>query len=85
MTEGDLSSLSLEKDDDMARCDDCLDELGNGRRFAVLKQTREWPPDIDPAEAKLLNGMLYDLVMVCDDCAGWYGDDAVELTGEVFL
>ena len=65
----------------MPRCFDCFAEFApNQERFAVLKQMREWPPCIDKAEARALNSLLYDAVYVCGDCAGWYGDDATEVT-----
>lgn len=67
------------------RCDDCMDSLGDYCRvFVVLKKTRDLPPDVDPTEARQLEGLCYDQVFICADCAGWYRD-AIEVTGDVHV
>ena len=66
----------------MSRCFDCFAEFGpNQERFAVLKQMRDLP-SVSPADARTYEGLLYDTVYVCGDCAGWYGDDAMTVTAE---
>ena len=63
------------------RCDDCLTEFPAGAdRFAVLKQMRDFEPGFDPAEARLLQSLLYDQKFVCADCAGWYGDHPIQVS-----
>lgn len=65
----------------LCRCFDCLtDFTDDAPRYAVLKQMRDFGPDVDPSEARALNSLLFDPVFVCGDCAGWYGDDAIPLT-----
>lgn len=39
-------------------------------------------PDVDPEEARILNGLLFDPVFVCNACAGWYGADAIQVTAD---
>lgn len=64
------------------RCFDCLNEFtADAPRFATFKKMRDMPPDVDPVEARNLEGMLYDDVIVCEGCAGWYRD-AVPLKPE---
>lgn len=61
----------------MSRCFDCFTEFAASQeRFAVLKKMRDMPAGTDPVEARQLDGLLYDQVFVCGDCAGWYGDHA---------
>jgi hypothetical protein len=64
----------------MTRCFECLDEFHNGdQRYAVLKQMRELPPDwIGTARARAeYEALCYDQVYICQDCAGWHGDEAI--------
>lgn len=56
------------------RCSDCLNEFGDGRRFAVIKEDKGQSYD---DEERLLGAHLYQ-VLVCHDCVGWY-DDPVEV------
>lgn len=67
--------MSLE---DAPRCFDCFAEL-NGRRFAVLKQMRDMPPNAQGTEEGLafLKHGCFDPVAICADCAEWYGDEAL--------
>ena len=58
------------------RCSDCLTEVGDGSRFAVVKEDKS---QSYTDEERLLGGHLYQ-VLVCEDCAGWYGDDAISVT-----
>lgn len=63
----------------MTRCFECLDEFHNGvQRYAVLKKVRDMPPECDPVESRQLESLLYDQVYVCEDCAGWHGDEALK-------
>ena len=66
------------------RCFDCSDDLG-ARRFAVLKQMREFPTDdtLEPWEVGMVRSMCFDPVFVCADCAGWYGDEAIDVSEDV--
>lgn len=65
----------------MPRCFDCFHEFGATEdRFAVLKQMRELPAEMDPAEKALMWGSQFDQVFVCVDCAGWYGDHQIPVT-----
>lgn len=76
-----MARLHHERRRRVTRCEDCLSEFtADSQRFVVLKQMRELPPDTDPAEARVLQGMCYDQVEVCADCAGWYHDDAIEVS-----
>lgn len=67
------------------RCDDCLDDLGDGPRFAVIKRNVLTPEEqqavdfsADPFATAL---MSYRQTFICEACAGWY-DDALELSVE---
>ena len=63
---------------DSLRCHDCLAELGGGPRYGVLKRMRDAPAPLDdPREARMLESMCFDPVPVCEDCAAWYGDEAM--------
>jgi hypothetical protein len=69
----------------MARCFDCLrDFAADEDRFAVLKQMRDIPPEVEPfldaQERRWYRSMNQDPVFVCEDCAGWYGDHPIRLT-----
>ena len=63
------------------RCFDCLAEFApDAPRFVVLKQMRdiEIPPDaIEPPS--FFQSMALDPVAICEDCAGWYGDQVIQL------
>jgi hypothetical protein len=65
------------------RCDDCLDEIGDGLRFAVIKRNVLTPEEQEAADfstdpfAKAL--LMYREVFVCWSCEGWY-DDAIEVS-----
>lgn len=56
------------------RCSDCLDEFGEGDRYAVIKRH---DGDAYSDEELALGANLYH-VLVCANCAGWYRD-AVEV------
>lgn len=62
------------------RCHDCFGETTEW--FVTFKRMRDIPADTDPAEACFLDGMCFDEVLICSDCAGWYGEDAMPLTPE---
>lgn len=53
-------------------CADCLDYLPRyARRFVVTTAA------LTAGEESAVHEKI-----VCDDCAGWYGDDAIEVTPE---
>jgi hypothetical protein len=56
------------------RCSDCLNEFGDGLRFAVVKEDKSQSYS---DEERSLGGHLYQ-VFVCWSCSDWY-DDAVEV------
>lgn len=68
------------------RCHDCLDEFGNAERFAVLKKMRDIDAPKDAIEPpSFFQSACYDAVVICRDCAGWYGDEVIAIpapTGE---
>jgi len=63
------------------RCFDCFAELpADARKFAVLKQMRDIEIPENASEPKsFFWSMAHDPVCVCADCAGWYGDQALEI------
>jgi hypothetical protein len=65
----------------MTRCFDCLAEFTDEMpRFAVLKKMRDVEIPADAMEPRsFFESMSYDAVVVCDDCAGWYGNDALRM------
>jgi len=66
----------------MDRCFDCLDDIPESApHFAVLKPLAlplELGEPLDMSEA-----CVFDPVVICGDCAGWYGDEAFDLSEEV--
>lgn len=65
------------------RCFDCLSDLGNADRFAVLKERTLEPDEAlssDPFAAALAK---WHQEIVCADCAGWYRD-AIEVPAELY-
>jgi hypothetical protein len=50
------------------RCSECLDEFGDGARYAVVKEDTS---NAYSDEERSLGGHLYQ-VLVCEDCANWY-------------
>lgn len=66
----------------MGRCFDCLDEFtADAPQFAVLKKMRDVPDDWrgDDYARRYVESMSYDPVIICEDCASWYGDHAMEI------
>lgn len=62
------------------RCFDCFVDLEpNAPRFAVLKKMRDVPPECPPEDRRFVESLGCDPVVVCGDCAPWYGDHAIEL------
>lgn len=55
------------------RCSDCLNEFGNGPKYAVIKTDKSQTYN---EEEMLLGAHLFE-VFVCRECVGWYGDDAL--------
>jgi hypothetical protein len=51
-------------------CSDCLADFRDAPRYRVLKEDKSQPYS---DEERLLGGHLY-VVLVCEDCAGWYDD-----------
>ena len=64
------------------RCFDCSDDFRGQKRFAVLKQLRDFPDEseLEPWEVGMVRAMCFGPVFVCADCAGWYGDEAIDVT-----
>ncbi len=64
-----------------ARCFDCFADLPpDVPCFAVLKQMRDIPVPPDAIEPpSFFHSQQFDPVAVCEDCAGWYGDDALRM------
>lgn len=64
----------------MTRCADCLDDIPeNGPEWMILKRMRDIGHEIGDVWMAWLD---YDAVRVCEDCAGWYGDDAIEVAND---
>lgn len=59
----------------MERCADCLADIPeDGPEYRVLKRVRDSGHESgDPVLACL----DYEPMRVCEDCAGWYGDEAM--------
>jgi hypothetical protein len=66
---------------DATRCFDCFEEFAvNAQLFAVLKKMRDILPPPEAIEpASFFYHAQFDPVMVCKDCAGWYGEEAVKV------
>lgn len=67
------------------RCFDCFHLFkADEDRFAVLKKMRDMPEGWHGTDQalNLLEGLMFDQVFVCGECAGWYGDDAIQLSAE---
>ena len=65
------------------RCFDCFHEFAADEdRFAVLKKMRDFPDGWhgDESEKRRLDSLTYDQVFVWGECAGWYGDHAIQVT-----
>jgi hypothetical protein len=45
----------------------------------VLKKMRDVPPECPPEDRRFVESLRHDPVVVCHDCAGWYGDHAIPL------
>ncbi len=45
----------------------------------MLKKMRDVPPECPPEDRRFVEILGHDPVVVCADCAGWYGDHAIPL------
>lgn len=55
------------------RCSDCLELFADGPRYGVIKEDKS---QAYSEEERFLGGHLYQ-VLVCRECADWYGDGAI--------
>ncbi len=70
----------------LARCFDCFHEFtADEPRFAVLKKLRELGEEMPNGDASIYESLTYDPVLVCADCAGWYGDHPIRLSADEAL
>lgn len=58
----------------MKRCADCLSDLDSPVFWVIKTDVTRVYDD----EEKKLSAHLYE-AFVCEDCAGWYGDEAMYL------
>lgn len=63
----------------MTRCDECLDAIAEGEPvFAIYVKA---PILDDPFVPDAWKPLIVES-LICEDCSGWYGDEAVKVTVE---
>lgn len=68
------------------RCFDCFHEFAQTEeRFAVLKKLRDVGDEMSNQDKAIYESLTYDPVLVCADCAGWYGDHPMRLSPDEAL